>query len=92
MNKEIRLNAFDMNCVGHIQHGCGRIRAIARPSTIPSNTGRIWRDWWSAASSQRSRTRRRICACGIPSPTRSRRRDAARSSPQTAADRAGVSR
>ena len=21
MNKEIRLNAFDMNCVGHIQHG-----------------------------------------------------------------------
>ena len=21
MTKEIRLNAFDMNCVGHIQHG-----------------------------------------------------------------------
>ena len=21
MNKKIRVNAFDMNCVGHIQHG-----------------------------------------------------------------------
>ena len=40
MTKEIRLNAFDMKCVGHIQHGMWTIRAIARPSTTQSNTGR----------------------------------------------------
>jgi hypothetical protein len=51
MTKEIRLNAFDMNCVGHIQHGMWTIRAIARPSTTQSNTGRIWRAWRNGASS-----------------------------------------
>jgi hypothetical protein len=28
MIKEIRLNGFDMNCVGHIQHGKGRSSAL----------------------------------------------------------------
>jgi hypothetical protein len=51
MNKKIRVNAFDMNCVGHIQHGSGPIRATARPSTTRSNTGRTWRGWRNAASS-----------------------------------------
>lgn len=26
--KKILLNAFDMNCVGHINHGCGLIRGM----------------------------------------------------------------
>jgi hypothetical protein len=29
MTKEIRLNAFDMNCVGHIQHGMWTLARLA---------------------------------------------------------------
>ena len=33
MGKQIRLNAFDMNTVGHIAHGYWRIRATSRATT-----------------------------------------------------------
>ena len=41
MNKEIRLNAFDMNCVGHIQHG---MWTHPRDRSTEYNTIRYWQD------------------------------------------------
>ena len=39
MTKEIRLNAFDMNCVGHIQHG---MWTHPRDRSIEYNTIQYW--------------------------------------------------
>src|ERR1700751_77756 len=39
MTKEIRLNAFDMNCVGHIQHG---MWTHPRDRSTEYNTIRYW--------------------------------------------------
>ena len=41
MTKEIRLNAFDMNCVGHIQHG---MWTHPRDRSAEYNTIRYWQD------------------------------------------------
>jgi alkanesulfonate monooxygenase SsuD/methylene tetrahydromethanopterin reductase-like flavin-dependent oxidoreductase (luciferase family) len=41
MNKEIRLNAFDMNCVGHIQHG---MWTHPRDRSTEYNTIQYWQD------------------------------------------------
>jgi FMN-dependent oxidoreductase (nitrilotriacetate monooxygenase family) len=41
MTKEIRLNAFDMNCVGHIQHG---MWAHPRDRSADYNTIEYWQD------------------------------------------------
>src|SRR5215469_10625263 len=41
MNKEIRLNAFDMNCVGHIQHG---MWTHPRDRSVDYNTLEYWQD------------------------------------------------
>ncbi len=41
MTKEIRLNAFDMNCVGHIQHG---MWTHPRDRSIHYNTLEYWQD------------------------------------------------
>ena len=41
MTKEIRLNAFDMNCVGHIQHG---MWTHPRDRSTEYNTIRCWQD------------------------------------------------
>jgi len=41
MTKEIRLNAFDMNCVGHIQHG---MWTHPRDRSIDYNTLEYWQD------------------------------------------------
>src|SRR6478735_986616 len=41
MTKEIRLNAFDMNCVGHIQHG---MWPHPRDRSTEYNTIRYWQD------------------------------------------------
>jgi long-chain alkane monooxygenase len=41
MKKEIRLNAFDMNRVGHIQHG---MWTHPRDRSIEYNTIRYWQD------------------------------------------------
>src|SRR5262249_46405211 len=41
MTKEIRLNAFDMNCVGHIQHG---MWTHPRNRSTEYNTIRYWQD------------------------------------------------
>ena len=41
MTKEIRLNAFDMNCVGHIQHG---MSTHPRDRSTEYNTIRYWQD------------------------------------------------
>jgi long-chain alkane monooxygenase len=41
MTKEIRLNAFDMNCVGHIQHG---MWAHPRDRSVHYNTLEYWQD------------------------------------------------
>jgi len=41
MTKEIRLNAFDMNCVGHIQHG---MWAHPRDRSTEYNTIQYWQD------------------------------------------------
>src|SRR5437763_3813608 len=41
MTKEIRLNAFDMNCVGHIQHG---MWTHPRDRSTEYNTIRYWQD------------------------------------------------
>src|SRR6516165_5529046 len=51
MNKEIRLNAFDMNCVGHIQHGMWTHPRDRSTETTRSDIGRIWRGSRNAASS-----------------------------------------
>ena len=39
MTKEIRLNAFDMNCVGHIQHG---MWTHPRDRSVEYNTLEYW--------------------------------------------------
>ena len=41
MTKEIRLNAFDMNCVGHIQHG---MWTHPRDRSTEYKTIRYWQD------------------------------------------------
>ena len=41
MTKEICLNAFDMNCVGHIQHG---MWTYPRDRSTEYNTIRYWQD------------------------------------------------
>ena len=41
MTKEIRLNAFDMNCVGHIQHG---MWTHLRDRSTEYNTIGYWQD------------------------------------------------
>src|SRR5690348_4777709 len=41
MTKEIRLNAFDMNCVGHIQHG---MWTHPRDRSVAYNTLEYWQD------------------------------------------------
>src|SRR5437016_9551392 len=41
MTKEIRLNAFDMNCIGHIQHG---MWTHPRDRSIAYNTIGSWQD------------------------------------------------
>jgi alkanesulfonate monooxygenase SsuD/methylene tetrahydromethanopterin reductase-like flavin-dependent oxidoreductase (luciferase family) len=41
MRKEIRFNAFDMNCVGHIQHG---MWTHPRDRSTEYNTIRYWQD------------------------------------------------
>ena len=41
MTKEIRLNAFDMNCVGHIQHG---MWTHPRDRSTEYNTIGYWQD------------------------------------------------
>lgn len=41
MTKEIRLNAFDMNCVGHIQHG---MWTHPRDRSVDYNTLEYWQD------------------------------------------------
>jgi long-chain alkane monooxygenase len=41
MTKEIRLNAFDMNCVGHIQHG---MWTHPRDRSVEYNTIEYWQD------------------------------------------------
>src|SRR5215831_20582347 len=41
MKKEIRLNAFDMNCVGHIQHG---MWTHPRDRSTDYNTIQYWQD------------------------------------------------
>jgi hypothetical protein len=41
MTKQIRLNAFDMNCVGHIQHG---MWTHPRDRSTASNTIEYWQD------------------------------------------------
>jgi FMN-dependent oxidoreductase (nitrilotriacetate monooxygenase family) len=41
MAKEIRLNAFDMNCVGHIQHG---MWTHPRDRSVDYNTMEYWQD------------------------------------------------
>jgi long-chain alkane monooxygenase len=41
MTKEIRLNAFDMNCVGHIQQG---MWTHPRDRSTEYNTIRYWQD------------------------------------------------
>ena len=41
MTKEIRLNAFDMNCVGHIQHG---MWTHPRDRSLDYNTLEYWQD------------------------------------------------
>src|SRR3954467_15649252 len=41
MHKEIRLNAFDMNCVGHIQHG---MWTHPRDRSTEYNTIQYWQD------------------------------------------------
>ena len=41
MTKEIRLNAFDMNCVGHIQHG---MWTHPRDRSTEYNTIKYWKD------------------------------------------------
>jgi long-chain alkane monooxygenase len=41
MPKEIRLNAFDMNCVGHIQHG---MWTHPRDRSVAYNTLEYWQD------------------------------------------------
>jgi alkanesulfonate monooxygenase SsuD/methylene tetrahydromethanopterin reductase-like flavin-dependent oxidoreductase (luciferase family) len=41
MTKEIRLNAFDMNCVGHIQHG---MWTHPRDRSVEYNTLEYWQD------------------------------------------------
>ena len=41
MTKEIRLNAFDMNCVGHIQHG---MWTYPRDRSTEYNTIQYWQD------------------------------------------------
>src|SRR3954452_22123102 len=41
MHKEIRLNAFDMNCVGHIQHG---MWTHPRDRSTEYNTIGYWQD------------------------------------------------
>ena len=41
MTKEIRLNAFDMNCVGHIQHG---MWTHPRDRSTAYNTIEYWQD------------------------------------------------
>ena len=41
MTKQIRLNAFDMNCVGHIQHG---MWTHPRDRSMDYNTLDYWQD------------------------------------------------
>ena len=41
MIKEIRLNAFDLNCVGHIQHG---MWTHPRERSVACNTIGYWQD------------------------------------------------
>ena len=41
MTKEIRLNAFDMNCIGHIQHG---MWTHPRDRSTAYNTIEYWQD------------------------------------------------
>ena len=41
MKKQIRLNAFDMNCVGHIQHG---MWTHPRDRSVDYNTMEYWQD------------------------------------------------
>src|SRR5260370_38292647 len=41
MPKEIRLNAFDMNCIGHIQHG---MWTHPRDRSTAYNTIEYWQD------------------------------------------------
>ena len=41
MAKQIRLNAFDMNCVGHIQHG---MWTHPRDRSTSYNTIEYWQD------------------------------------------------
>jgi len=41
MTKEIRLNAFDMNCIGHIQHG---MWTHPRDRSVEYNTLEYWQD------------------------------------------------
>ncbi|STR44242.1 coenzyme F420-dependent N5 N10-methylene tetrahydromethanopterin reductase-like protein [Klebsiella michiganensis] len=48
--REIRLNAFDMNCVGHQSPGLWPIRATAPGSIKTSSIGSTWRVCWSGAS------------------------------------------
>ena len=40
MNRQIRLNAFDMNCIGHIQHG---MWSHPRDRSADYNTLEYWR-------------------------------------------------
>ncbi len=49
--REIRLNAFDMNCVGHQSPGLWAHPLIALGSIKIWSTGWIRRGCWSAASS-----------------------------------------
>jgi hypothetical protein len=56
MKKEIRLNAFDMNCVGHIQHG---MWTHPRDRSAEYNTIQYWQDLarlaWISTERERSR-------------------------------------
>jgi alkanesulfonate monooxygenase SsuD/methylene tetrahydromethanopterin reductase-like flavin-dependent oxidoreductase (luciferase family) len=47
MMKQIRLNAFDMNCVGHIQHG---MWAHPRDRSSAYNTLEYWQDLATTAA------------------------------------------
>jgi len=51
MKKQIRLNAFAMNCVAHQSPGLWTIRATAPPNITGCRTGSIWRERWSAGGS-----------------------------------------
>jgi hypothetical protein len=52
MTKEVRLNAFDMNCIGHIQHG---MWTHPRDRSTEYNTIEYWQDLAAAGGTRQIR-------------------------------------